>query len=65
MANGRNDQWKRGGICELCRRQSYCKTTCSAHRDHEDGKIASYFRRLASDPDIQKALKNAEGAKVE
>lgn len=27
------DQWKGYGMCEKCRRQKYCKKTCSAHRN--------------------------------
>ena len=27
-----SDQWKLSGICQLCRRQSYCKTQCKAKR---------------------------------
>lgn len=32
------DQWKGCGMCEKCRRQKYCKTTCSAHR-----RLMSYW----------------------
>jgi hypothetical protein len=41
----RNDQWKRGGICDMCRRQSYCKTECSAHRKYAAVRIREYIRR--------------------
>ena len=27
-----SEQWKLSGICQLCRRQSYCKTQCRANR---------------------------------
>jgi hypothetical protein len=41
----RNDQWKRGGICAMCRRQPYCKTQCSANRNYAHLRIREYIRR--------------------
>ena len=40
-----NDQWKRGGICAMCRRKDYCKTQCSANRDYASTRIQEYIRR--------------------
>ena len=28
----RTEQWKEGGDCSVCRRESYCKKTCSLHK---------------------------------
>lgn len=36
----RTDQWKTDGNCYLCRRQKYCKQTCSANKKS--------FRKLSS-----------------
>jgi hypothetical protein len=27
------DQWKAGGMCELCRRREYCKKECTKHKE--------------------------------
>ena len=27
-----SEQWKLSGICQLCRRQTYCKIQCRANR---------------------------------
>lgn len=41
----RNDQWRRGGICAMCRRQSYCKTRCTANRRYASLRIREYVRQ--------------------
>lgn len=43
--NGLSDQWKRGGICALCRRRNYCKTRCRPNRDYASLRIKEYIRR--------------------
>lgn len=30
MIEERSDQWKRGGICAMCRRKEYCRKKCRA-----------------------------------
>ena len=40
-----NDQWKRGGICAMCRRRDYCKTHCRANRNYVNLRIREYLRR--------------------
>ena len=40
-----NDQWKRGGICAMCRRKSYCKTRCRANKLYASARIREYLRR--------------------
>jgi len=48
--NGLSDQWKRGGICALCRRRDYCKTRCRAYRVYAPLRLKEYIqRRLISD----------------
>lgn len=40
-----NDQWKRGGLCVMCRRKDYCKTRCTANRKYAEAHIREYIRR--------------------
>ena len=40
-----SDQWKRGGICAMCRRRDYCKTQCRANRNYVNLRIREYLRR--------------------
>lgn len=56
-----NDQWKSGGICQMCRRRKYCKKRCTAHREFINGKALDYFRRMTHVPEIQNAMRNAGG----
>ena len=51
-----NDQWKRGGICAMCRRKSYCKTRCRANRLYAAARIREYLRRRTRIPQIEAAL---------
>lgn len=51
-----NDQWKRGGICSMCRRRDYCKTQCRANRDFAAARIREYLRRRCGIPQIEAAL---------
>lgn len=39
----RSDQWKRGGLCVMCRRKNYCKTQCRANKLSTVG-IREYLR---------------------
>lgn len=56
-----NDQWKRGGVCQLCRRRTYCKTRCTAHREYINGQALAYFRRMTHIPEMEKAMQDAGG----
>lgn len=40
ITNASNEQWKNGGDCTKCRRESYCKTLCTARKrkERKDGK---------------------------
>ena len=51
-----NDQWKRGGICAMCRRKSYCKTKCSANKKFLAMRIREYLRRRTGLNQIQAAI---------
>ena len=39
----KTEQWKLEGKCYKCRRQSYCKKTCTAARDGMKRDIMSAF----------------------
>lgn len=39
----KTEQWKSDGKCYKCRRQSYCKKTCTAARDGMRRVIMSAF----------------------
>ena len=51
-----SDQWKTGGHCEACRRESYCGTECTARKK---------LKKLQAERDALKimleAFKKAEG----
>lgn len=51
-----NDQWKRGGLCAMCRRKDYCKTRCRANRVYAEVRIKEYLRRRTGIPQIEAAL---------
>ena len=40
-----NDQWKRGGLCVMCRRKDYCHTRCTANKKYAEAGIRDYIRR--------------------
>ena len=56
-----NDQWKSGGVCQICRRRSYCRTKCTAHREFINARAREYIRRMTGIPEIEKAMRNAGG----
>ena len=56
----RSDQWKRGGICAMCRRKTYCKTQCRANRLYAAARIREYLRRRIGMDKIQAALHKGE-----
>lgn len=54
--NAGTEQWKSGGHCEMCRRESYCGTECTARKK---------LKKLQAERDALKimleAFKKAEG----
>lgn len=44
-----SDQWKLSGICQLCRRQSYCKTQCKANRTQLKSYAGDMVRQVIMD----------------
>ena len=52
MTTPNTDQWKLSGICQLCRKQSYCKTQCKAN--HTQMKV--YTAEM-----IQKVMQESKG----
>lgn len=55
-----NDQWKRGGLCAMCRRKDYCKTHCRANRVYAEARIREYLRRRTGIPQIEAAMGNVD-----
>ena len=56
-----SDQWKLSGICQLCRRQSYCKTQCKAKRTLMKVYTAEMIQKVMQEskgifPDLSNAL---------
>lgn len=41
----KSDQWKRGGVCQLCRRQKYCQKRCTANERYASLRIREYIRQ--------------------
>ena len=55
-----SDQWKLSGICQLCRRQSYCKTQCRANRTQIKAYASEMVRKgLRDSGSVIPALDNA------
>lgn len=44
-----NEQWKSGGDCKLCRRQSYCKGDCKSHTQYTNAVFANAIARTIID----------------
>lgn len=51
-----NDQWKRGGLCSMCRRKDYCKTQCRANKMYASARIREYLRRRTQIPQMEAAM---------
>jgi len=51
-----SDQWKRGGLCAMCRRKDYCKTQCRANRLYASARIREYLRRRTGIPQSEPAM---------
>lgn len=51
-----NDQWKRGGWCNMCRRKDYCKTQCRANKMYASARIREYLRRRTQIPQMEAAM---------
>ena len=61
MTTPTTDQWKLSGICQLCRRQSYCKSQCKANRTQVKAYTAEMIQKVMRDsggifPDLSHAL---------
>ena len=41
----KTEQWKRGGICSMCRRQEYCQKQCGANKRYASLRIREYIRQ--------------------
>ena len=55
-----SDQWKLSGICQLCRRQPYCKTQCKANRTQVKAYTADMIQKVLQDSgSVFPALNNA------
>ncbi len=54
--NDHSDQWRRGGICDLCRRKNYCQKVCRAKVKYADARLKEYIRRRTGIDKIQGAL---------
>lgn len=55
------DQWKLSGVCQLCRKQSYCKTQCRANRTQIKAYTAEMIQKVMQEskgifPDLSNAL---------
>lgn len=44
-----SDQWKLSGVCQLCRRQSYCKSQCRANRTQIKSYAGDMVRQVLMD----------------
>ena len=62
--NERSDQWKRGGICEMCRRRNYCRKQCSANRKYASARIREYIRNKMGLGKIRNALQVPEDEQI-
>lgn len=51
-----NDQWKRGGWCNMCRRKDYCKTQCRANKMYASARIREYLRRRTQIRQMEAAM---------
>lgn len=60
-----SDQWKRGGICAMCRRRDYCKTQCRANRIYAAARLREYIRRRTGADQVQAALMEQAGIEPE
>lgn len=61
MTTPNTDQWKLSGICQLCRRQPYCKTQCKANRTQMKVYAAEMIQKVMQEskgifPDLSNAL---------
>lgn len=62
--NERGDQWKRGGICDMCRRRTYCRKQCRANRDYAMAGIKQYLRNRMGLGKIRQALHAPEDEQI-
>ena len=56
------DQWKLTGICEKCRREPFCRKTCSAKRNRQDritrAVTKSFMKAVAPTPRFRDSIDN-------
>ena len=52
-----NEQWKLDGKCYKCRRQSYCKKTCTAARKGMEREIMSAFLQTKAGQVVKTVMK--------
>ena len=54
------DQWKLNGICEKCRREPFCRKTCSAKSKRQDRNMraaaSSFLRACAPTPSMRDSI---------
>lgn len=53
----KTEQWKLDGKCYKCRRQSYCKKTCTAARNGMEREIMSAFFQTKAGQVVRTVLK--------
>lgn len=53
-----NEQWKTDGNCTECRRNNYCKTTCSAHKGRMNKIVQEAYIKVMAEkyPELNKIL---------
>lgn len=56
------EQWKRGGDCRLCRRQPYCKKSCTAHKARTNNLMGQIIARAMTQTLMRKSAEKKEGA---
>lgn len=55
------EQWKHQGFCSFCRRRTYCKTRCAAHRRNVVAAAENFFMSMTGGNLIREAVKAAGG----
>ena len=58
-----NEQWKGFGICEKCRRRSYCNKDCTAHKQRLEQEMRAFLMRGGIDRLFEKLRANKEDTK--
>lgn len=45
----KQDQWKQGGDCNLCRRAPYCHNKCKAHQEKQNKELSEIATKVFTD----------------